>query len=231
MLWSSDGPSTTWCRYGYHCLRADCWFLHPEGRRIDAAARTVPGQWTQHAGARQKNAQVVILRRSLGNLYVLLQLRSFAMPVMPGHLATVGGMRDAVDRDSSITAVREVFEECGLLDVGLVPQAPHNLRQHAQGSGARQPKHFSKFGEGKEVDWWVLLLDGPGTFEKSMDGERECEDISLALPRLPGAEAAECFGHAWVPAWRLHEIAGLPLMGGLLRRVSDAVAAVAHILP
>ena len=88
-----------------------------------------------------------------------------------------------------------------------------------------------RFGEGNEVDWWVLLLDGPGTFEKSMDGERECEDISLALPRLPGAEAAECFGHAWVPAWRLHEIAGLPLMGGLLRRVSDAVAAVAHILP
>eukprot|EP00439_Symbiodinium_sp_Y106_P076734 s3511_g15.t2 len=146
MLWSTDGPATTWCRYGYHCLRADCWFLHPEGRGIDAAARTVPGQWTQHAGARQKNAQVVILRRSLGNLYVLLQLRSFAMPVMPGHLATVGGMRDAADRDSSITAVREVFEECGLLDVGLVPQAPHNLRQHAQGSGARQPKHFSKQG-------------------------------------------------------------------------------------
>ena len=29
----------------------------------------------------------------------------------------------------------QVFEECGLLDVGLVPQAPHNLRQHAQGSG------------------------------------------------------------------------------------------------
>ena len=62
-------------------------------------------------------------------------------------------------------AVSQVFEECGLLDVGLVPQAPHNLRQHAQGSGwpcgnqrglritpylmllevgARQPKHFSK---------------------------------------------------------------------------------------
>ena len=27
--------------------------------------------------------------------------------VMPGHLATVGGMRDATDRDSSVTAVRE----------------------------------------------------------------------------------------------------------------------------
>ena len=30
-----------------------------------------------------------------------------ALQVMPGHLATVGGMRDAADRDSSITAVRE----------------------------------------------------------------------------------------------------------------------------
>ena len=82
-------------------------------------------------------------------------------------------------------------------------------------------------GEGKECDWWVLLLDGPGTFGASKDGAVECEDISHALPHLPSAEPA-CFGHAWVPTWRLHEIDAhqLPLMGGLLRRVSEAVASV-----
>lgn len=60
------------------------------------------------------------MRYDAGRLHVLLQLRSYHMPVpcrravvklagevMPGHLAAVGGMRDADDLDSSVTAVRE----------------------------------------------------------------------------------------------------------------------------
>mmetsp|Transcript_26997 Transcript_26997/g.78366 ORF Transcript_26997/g.78366 Transcript_26997/m.78366 type:complete len:201 (-) Transcript_26997:167-769(-) len=78
-----------------------------------------PGQFRPAARTtqtpRRKNAQVVILSSDPGGgggggsdkLVVLLQLRSYSMPVMPGHLATVGGMRDYSDADSRVTAIRE----------------------------------------------------------------------------------------------------------------------------
>ena len=65
---------------------------------------------------RKVNAQVVVFSEHASGPCVLLQLRSQAMPVMPGYLATVGGMRDETDADSTETARREVFEETGLLD-------------------------------------------------------------------------------------------------------------------
>eukprot|EP00438_Fugacium_kawagutii_P022859 Skav226455 [mRNA] locus=scaffold1781:4607:6671:+ [translate_table: standard] len=54
---------------------------------------------------------------------------------MPGHLAAAGGMRDSTDMDSSVTAVREVFEETGLLDVGYLPVAGSDVRLKAQQRG------------------------------------------------------------------------------------------------
>lgn len=180
---------------------------------------------TQQA-PRQKNAQVVILSLDSDEPFVLLQLRSYDMPVMPGHLATVGGMRDAGDRDSAATAVREVFEETGLLDVGLLEQASGSLRSRAVKAGAVSPQAFFKFAEGANVDWWALLLDGPGSFGPALD-TCECADITAVLPELPGAEPAPCFGHAWVPAARTREFgAAVPLMGGLVRRIDEALAAV-----
>ncbi|CAK9103727.1 unnamed protein product [Durusdinium trenchii] len=181
------------CRYGYDCLRADCWFEHPE---------------------------VLIMRNDTGSFRVLLQLRSWDMPVMPGHLGAVGGMRDARDLDSSVTAVREVFEETGLLDVGHLPSAPWRLRAEAR-KGSVIPQCFFKFGEGAHVDWWVLLLSGPGTFVAAKDSA-ECADISRMLPHLPSAKLAPCFGHAWMEAARVPELPkSVELMGGLQRRVGE----------
>eukprot|EP00434_Breviolum_minutum_P009241 symbB.v1.2.008144.t1/scaffold509.1/size193965/14 len=207
------------CRYGFNCLRYDCWFEHPQGRGIDTLP-VAPAAST----ARQKNAQVLIMRNDTGNFHVLLQLRHWAMPVMPGHLAAVGGMRDRTDIDSSFTAVREVFEETGLLDVGHLPAAGANLRAKARERGSLIPQTFCKFGEGAQVDWWLLLLSGPGTFETAEDGRKECADISTLLPSLPGAQLAPCFGHAWLPANRINEIPEfVQLMGGLQRRVREAL--------
>lgn len=179
---------------------------------------------------RQKNAQVVILQQESGQWFVLLQLRSYSMPVMPGHLAAVGGMRDPGDRDSSVTAVREVFEEAGLLDLGHLDMAPKALRERAMTSGAVPPRAFVKFQQGANVDWWALLLDGPGTFAPARD-VCECADIApLCKSKLPGARLAPCFGHAWLPTSSMQHVdSAVPLMGGLLRRVSEAVAAVEHL--
>ena len=52
---------------------------------------------------------------------------------------------------------------------------------------------------------WALLLDGPGTFEAARD-TCECADIRHLLRKLPGAELAPCFGHAWVPIHRVADI-------------------------
>ncbi|CAJ1354907.1 unnamed protein product [Effrenium voratum] len=182
------------CRYGIHCVRHDCCFVHPQGRLIDSDI----------SRPRQKNAQV-----------------------MPGHLATVGGMRDRTDPDSSVTAIREVFEETGLLDVGHLQGAESALQKRAEESGAPAPQRFFKFAEGANVDWWVLLLTGPGLFGEGVDSTTECADISWLLPWLPSAEPA-CFGHAWLCTDKVNEIpSSVQLMGGLHRRIREAVDALA----
>ncbi|CAK0851339.1 unnamed protein product [Prorocentrum cordatum] len=170
------------------------------------AARPVGAALCQGVGGepRQKNAQVVILTRVEegrpgGGPRVLLQLRSREMPVMPGHLATVGGMRDRSDRDSRDTALREVWEETGLVDPGRLAGAAGPARRRALELGAPPPLELRKFGEGAHVDWWVLLLEGAGTFEPRARDAHECQDAAPVLPLLPeGSSLAPCFGHAWV---------------------------------
>ena len=44
---------------------------------------------------RSVKAQVVVLKEHAGKHFVLLQRRSYAMKVMSGHLAAIGGMRDS----------------------------------------------------------------------------------------------------------------------------------------
>lgn len=184
---------------------------------------------TESAGLppRQKNAQVIVMRKGdQGGIEVLLQLRSYSMPVMPGYLAAIGGMRDRTDVHSGQTAIREVAEEAGLLDVGHLDCAPRALNERAIASGASCPRAFFKFAEGAQVDWWALLLDGSGTFESARD-KWECADIRPLLPKLPGATSAPCFGHAWMLAADAQCIdSSVPLMGGLVRRITDAALAL-----
>eukprot|EP00927_Polykrikos_kofoidii_P054024 TRINITY_DN48519_c0_g1_i1.p1 TRINITY_DN48519_c0_g1~~TRINITY_DN48519_c0_g1_i1.p1 ORF type:complete len:241 (-),score=18.12 TRINITY_DN48519_c0_g1_i1:57-779(-) len=227
------------CRFGFRCGRSDCWFEHPEGRAIDARSpppTTLGGKGSRPAHSssewqeapRQKNAQVVVLSQFAQDMHVLLQLRSMNMPVMPGHLATVGGMRDRRDRDSRCTALREASEETGLVDLGHLRGAAHRLRSRAVALGANPPVAFAKFGEGANVDWWVVELDGAGTFEAHAEDAHECDDIRPLIPSLPiGTFAAHSFGHAWVPVRRLHELdPSLPLMGGLVRRINEGYSAL-----
>mmetsp|Transcript_84992 Transcript_84992/g.147453 ORF Transcript_84992/g.147453 Transcript_84992/m.147453 type:complete len:276 (-) Transcript_84992:99-926(-) len=223
------------CWHGRACTRPDCWFAHPEGRFADGPCGNLGPAWsTSNASTgsaalppRQKNAQVIVMRQDQhGEIQILLQLRSYSMPVMPGYLAAIGGMRDRADLHSGQTAVREVVEEAGLLDVGHLDCAPKPFQQRAAASGALCPRAFCKFAQGAEVDWWALLLDGCGTFEPARD-KWECADIRPLLRKLPGASLAPCFGHAWMPAADVRSIdASVPLMGGLVRRVFEAVLAL-----
>ena len=155
---------------------------------------------------RQVNGQAVILRSGRdGRLEVLLQRRSDEMPVMPGFLGSVGGMRDRTDPDSRHTALREVHEETGLVSPAAVGPA--------------------KFAQGARCDWYVMLLESP-QFVPRAPSHWELGDIERAMPFLPASAArAECYGHAWVPVDCLVEIDGRrqPLMTGLLHRVGQAV--------
>lgn len=146
----------------------------------------------------------------------------------PGMLSTVGGKWEPTDVDSSFTAVREVAEETGLLDVWAFGGAPESLHKSILSSKhvPSPPKNFFRFEEGKTVDWYVLLLHGSGTFVDAKDRDG-CDDMEPILDQLPGAELAASFGHAWVPVNRINELsAELPVMYGLGERVHEAVVAL-----
>eukprot|EP00929_Paragymnodinium_shiwhaense_P009144 TRINITY_DN11319_c0_g1_i2.p1 TRINITY_DN11319_c0_g1~~TRINITY_DN11319_c0_g1_i2.p1 ORF type:complete len:183 (+),score=39.77 TRINITY_DN11319_c0_g1_i2:757-1305(+) len=137
-------------------------------------------------------------------------------------LPEVGGMRDESDEHSGVTAVREVVEETGLVDICHVPEASRWSQRHAAEVGAPKPLFFQKFAEGAKCDWWVLLLDGEGLYEAATTVQ-ECADISNVLHQLPGASVAPCFGHAWLPVQSVDYISEeLPLMGGLQYRIKGA---------
>lgn len=169
---------------------------------------------------RQVNGQVVILCDVVGTtaagsaeanadaahqgrrpLRVLLQLRSPAMAVMPGHIAAIGGTRSKQDPDSRTTALREVIEETGLV------------------SGVEMPP--SLFAQGERCDWYVMKLRRPAF--RPAQHKWECGDMQAVLSHMPVSTVlAECFGHAWVDVDEVDRIL-LPLMGGLLGRIRSAV--------
>ncbi|CAK9013445.1 Uncharacterized protein SCF082_LOCUS12014 [Durusdinium trenchii] len=162
---------------------------------------------------RKVNAQAILLRpsdSSPGGYDVLLQLRSQCMKCMPGYLAALGGCRDLTDRDSRETAMREVKEECGLI-AKSVSTGP------------------SKFAEGEKCDWYVILLEKPA-FESKAKSRSECGDVKTVASLLPPSmQVAECYGHVWLPSSDIPQIdSKLPLMGGLLNRVQQAIR---HLQP
>lgn len=163
---------------------------------------------------RQVNAQTVILRDTSAGagagVEALLQLRSHAMQVMPGHLGAIGGQRDAADPDSWTTAWREVREECGLTGGVVLPPC--------------------MFAAGQKCDWFVMKVQQP-TFANA-DTPWEVADVRTILHLLPpSSSVADCFGHAWVPVRDLHLVdeSKLPLMGGLRNRVYAGAKHLQHL--
>jgi len=75
---------------------------------------------------------------------------------MAFHLASIGGKRDATDKDSRSTAIREVCEESG-------------MRKDI-------PSKLIKFDKGKYVDWFVLKLVKPNVFTSKIN-IRELDDV------------------------------------------------------
>jgi len=203
--------------------------------RPEVSREKVTQGWRKEAPPREeKNAQLLILRedRKREQLYVLLQQRSYELERMPGHIAAVGGKFDSSDPNSAVTAVREAAEETGLLDLWPLGGAPRWLLRDLVGYEIElpaPPQSFLKFDEGNNVDWWVLLLQGSGTFTAARDAS-DCADIASILGLIPGAVAAPCFGHFWMPVGRIHEIPdAIPKMGGLQYKVRDAVAALQQV--
>mmetsp|Transcript_1866 Transcript_1866/g.2508 ORF Transcript_1866/g.2508 Transcript_1866/m.2508 type:complete len:207 (+) Transcript_1866:63-683(+) len=163
---------------------------------------------------RPLNGQVVLLRPARGGFDVLLQRRSMKMPVMPGHLASIGGMRDRSDTDSRFTAVRELVEETGL-----------DLRRSQLLLGP------TKFDEGAKVDWYVMVV-ADAYFADKAESLWEVADIRPILRGLPHATPAYCFGHAWMPTASIDYIdPKIPLMGGLTRKIHSAVQVAFDAVP
>lgn len=183
---------------------------------------------------RQKNVAVVILRQRGEGFDMLLEKRSEDSRYLPGHLTAIQGYWDLPDRDSSITAARAVAERTGLLDLWPLQGVPSWLlrslfRLRPKIEVPPPPVNFLKFAEGQNVDWWVLLLEGSGTFVDEKD-DPIVGDIAPMLKDLPDAELAPRFGHAWVPVSRLHDIdLDTPMMWGLRARASEAVTTILRV--
>eukprot|EP00429_Kryptoperidinium_foliaceum_P102992 CAMPEP_0176254462 /NCGR_PEP_ID=MMETSP0121_2-20121125/36544_1 /TAXON_ID=160619 /ORGANISM="Kryptoperidinium foliaceum, Strain CCMP 1326" /LENGTH=316 /DNA_ID=CAMNT_0017594271 /DNA_START=1 /DNA_END=951 /DNA_ORIENTATION=+ len=193
------------CKRGRGCVTPGCDFMHPEVERFD------PGE---------KNAVVVVLRQGdKGEVYMLLQRRGFSTNQSPGLLAPIGGKREESDRDSMETAIREVSEETGLLDLGRLVGAPKAMRRVAEEAEetVQAPRRFRIYCSTDVTDFWVLLLAGQGSFGPAPDASA-CADITPLLPELPGAVAAPQFGHAWVPVESILRLKNLSLATTSLRK-------------
>lgn len=124
--------------------------------------------------------------------------------MMPSR-SCISNRRDRTDKDSRETALREVKEECGLI-TKCVSKGP------------------SKFAEGEKCDWYVIVLRSPA-FEAKAKSRSECGDMKSVASLLPSSmQLADCYGHVWLPTSDLENIdPKLPLMGGLLKRIGEAV--------
>jgi len=186
---------------------------------------------------REKNAQMIVLKKQEEQFFALLQLRSDDAERMPGHLTSIGGKREPTDKDSSATAVREAYEEAGLLDLAYLEGTPAWLHTedgifYLKRLYVPPPQKLVKFSEGAEVDWWVLLLEGSGVFEIAQDADA-CADVKPLLPLLPqGAHKAPCFGHLWLPVDGKHPFENTPevqVMTGLKRKICEAVKLIVDL--
>jgi len=199
------------CREGCMCMTLGCPYSHPR---------------TPRCRPRKVNAQVVVMRRDIeGKLWVLLQRRGLSSAICPGRLAAVGGRRELSDSNSQSTAIREVFEETGLLDLGFSRGAPPELLRAAKDAEAKKPLAFFPFQQGGVVDWFLLLLDGDGTFVPAPHKQSNA-DIGPLMAAISGAVPSPAFGHAWVPVHEAVLIGDEDCYGGLAHRVQEAVACI-----
>jgi len=191
------------------CVRPDCKFHHP--RPVALTPRKV-------------HAQVVVIRRdAAGKFWVLLQRRGLHKKMAGGRLSSVGGRCEAWEDNSRQTAIREVYEETGLQDVGFLEGAPETARKAAATSTAQPPLSFQLFAKGKNVDWWVLLIDGEGAFGASPSSSHQSEEISPVLDALQVGVLAPAFGHAWFPAMDAAKLPRQIVMTGLCFRIRQAL--------
>ena len=138
---------------------------------------------------RKTNAQIIIFSEDYNKkLWVLLQLRSPKMDVMPSYIAAVGGRYDEIDLDSRYTAIRESKEETGIIDLNV--------------------ENIEKFNQSKTCDWYVTKKTYPSTwdFEKASD-QHEVWNVQPYLdilrPYGPPKDMndkqwIEPFGHLWI---------------------------------
>jgi len=121
---------------------------------------------------------------------------------MPHYLATIGGCFDPTDKDSLVTALREVEEEAAI---------PLN------------PNCVFKFYESLKCDFFLSRI-GPVAPPKATDS-KESADAAKIMNLLPvGSILANFWGHVWVPAHHLVFDPDLKLMGGLVARINEALA-------
>mmetsp|Transcript_26875 Transcript_26875/g.76250 ORF Transcript_26875/g.76250 Transcript_26875/m.76250 type:complete len:292 (-) Transcript_26875:440-1315(-) len=211
---AAHGGSLGPCKHGGECMRADCKYDHPAVEHM-APRLTV-------------NAQVLVLRRDAkGDYEVLLQRRGHDKKGA-GLVAGLGSSkRDEWDRDSRETAIREIIFETGLLDAALLDGAPEAFAKLAKASGARPPLKFEVFRHAAKSDWYVLLLDGEGTFEPGLAAIHS-EDIKPVLQELDAGRLAPAHGHAWVPAWSAMHLDQDSTIFALAKRLRQAVFFAIH---
>jgi len=111
------------------------------------------------------------------------------------------------------------------LDLGHLPGAPEALQELALLRRARAPLDFRIFARGKFSDWYVLVLDGGGTYTPAQDRHR-CADMTAIARRLRGALPAPAFGHAWVPLRSALTVQPWEAVAGLSARIRQAIFAL-----
>jgi 8-oxo-dGTP pyrophosphatase MutT (NUDIX family) len=163
---------------------------------------------------KSKNGFVIIFKKSprTKEWYVLIQYRSNSMTRMPGFLGTPGG-RYEDDEDSLQAAVRETTEEAGFVF---------------------EPKHFTKFSEGKNCDWYTVIKNDRPKNHSYVDivSMGEIQDTNILIDRHPEWKClrAVTFGHFWMSIKDINNLnlhcsskGNSLVMGGLINKVKDAV--------
>lgn len=78
------------------------------------------------------------------------------------------------------------------------------VRARPEAHGAKKPLAFHHYASGRIVDWFMLLLDGDGTFVQAED-RHKCADIKPLLPSMLGPGVARA-----LPSAQATDAAGMP---------------------
>jgi len=146
-----------------------------------------------------KNGFVIIFWHS----YVLIQVRSLQMEMMPGWFGVPGGQFDEGEENAAITAVREVKEESGYV---------------------LAPEQLTKFAEGKNNDWFAMNIPWSET-PVIQEAIRDVHELGDTTP-YEGRFKVAFPGHLWVPINAVDSLKRINkrkgIMGGLPERIQEA---------